>query len=137
MELILNRTTFSTESTIGTLSRDGIDICKILEDTDRHLESNPSAKIYGKTAIPRGRYRIVATMSQRFARVLPLLLNVPGYEGVRIHPGNTPADTDGCLLPGLSSSVDFVASSRAAWLQVNELITSALDRHEEVWITIK
>lgn len=136
MELQLQRHNLTANSTIGTLFCGDVEICKILEDTDRRLESYPGRKVYGKTAIPRGRYRIVATMSNRFKRVLPLLLNVPGFEGIRIHPGNTAADTDGCLLPGLSEAVDFVGSSRVAFDKVFKLINLALDKGEQVWITV-
>jgi len=136
MELKLERETFTSQSTIGSLFCGGVFLCHILEDTDRHLETNPSGKVYGKTAIPRGRYQIVATMSQRFAKVLPLLLKVPGFEGIRIHPGNTPADTDGCLLPGLTGAKDFVGSSRDAFQIVDKMIHRALDRGEQVWIEV-
>lgn len=141
MELTLERQTFTNMSTIGTLKADTYNehgpVCYILEDKDRQLESNPKAKIYGKTAIPRGRYRIVVTMSNRFKRELPLLLKVPGYEGVRIHPGNTAENTEGCLLPGVAAGQNIVHQSRVAFDQVNTLIHRALNRGEEVWITIK
>lgn len=143
MELKLERETFTSQSTIGSLFCGGVFLCHILEDTDRGLTSGmalgeiQTKKVYGKTAIPRGRYQIVATMSQRFAKILPLLLKVPGFEGIRIHPGNTPADTDGCLLPGLTGAKDFVGSSRDAFSVVDKLIHRALDRGDEVWITIQ
>lgn len=147
MELILTREKFTDSSTIGTLAmmRDATTepLCKILEDTDRGLTSAMSLgdirakKVYGKTAIPRGRYQVVVTYSNRFARPLPLLKDVPGYEGVRIHPGNTPADTDGCLLPGIVESKDFVGKSRIAFDMVFAIIQKALDSGKEVWITIQ
>lgn len=136
MELILNREKFTEKSTIGRLTVDDKYICHILEDTDRGLENNPGRKVYGKSAIPRGRYRIVATMSNRFKKVLPLLKDVPGFEGIRIHPGNKPEDTDGCLLPGVDPSTDWVSQSVKTFAKVDALIRSALDQKEEVWITI-
>lgn len=137
MELKLTRHTFTDKSTIGSLSDDGGYICHILEDTDRKVESNPSGKIYGKTAIPRGRYKIVVTFSNRFKRVLPLLMNVPGFEGIRIHTGNKPEDTEGCLIPGsITETSDWVANSRYSYSKVEDLINSALAKKEEVWITI-
>lgn len=141
MELILTREKFTDSSTVGTLSMMNDahtePLCKILEDTDRNLETYPGRKVYGKTAIPRGRYQIVVTYSNRFARPLPLLVSVPGYEGVRIHPGNTPADTDGCLLPGVTESKDFVGKSKLAFDMVFAIIQKALDSGHQVWITIQ
>ena len=111
MNLQLKRKWFTDKSTIGELF---IDInqweCFILEDVVRE-----GPKIPGKTAIPEGVYRIIINHSQRFNRDLPLLLNVPGFEGIRIHPGNTDKDTEGCLLPGQTRSQDFVGSSRLAF----------------------
>lgn len=138
MELKLQRQTFTAQSTIGTLFFEGKAQCLVLEDVDRKLELDSSKKVYGKTAIPRGRYQIVATFSNRFKRELPLLVGVPGYEGIRIHPGNTAADTDGCLLPGVTNPTpDFVSQSRIAFDLVNRLIHLGLSRGESVWITIQ
>ncbi len=103
MELILKRETFTNESTIGSLTIDGKFECFILEDKDRGLtDSMPLAeivatKVYGKTAIPYGRYEIDWTMSARFKVMMPILLNVKGYSGIRIHKGNTEIDSLGCL----------------------------------------
>ncbi len=142
MELVLTRKTFTNNSTIGQLTcedwpSESKGICKILEDVDRRLEVNPGKKVHGRSAIPRGRYQIVVTMSNRFGKELPLLLNVPGFEGIRIHPGNSSKDTEGCLLPGVSSSLDFVGQSRSAFDVVNKLIHLALNRGEKVWITVE
>ena len=79
---------FSEKSTIGKLVVDDTFFCYTLEDKDRYLETNPDGKVYGETAIPRGKYQVVIDYSQRFKRELPRLLHVPGFEGVRIHPGN-------------------------------------------------
>jgi hypothetical protein len=87
MRIIIDRFDFTDNATIGALTC-GDFHCFTLEDTDRHLEDNPDGKIYGKTAIPRGTYKVIITFSNRFKKELPLLLNVPGFEGVRIHPGN-------------------------------------------------
>lgn len=111
MDLELKRKWFTPESTIGELFVNGVFECFILED--RYRPGEP--KVYGKTAIPSGRYEVKITPSPRFKRDLPLLLNVPGFEGVRIHPGNVPADTEGCLLPGKVRDTDRVLESRAAF----------------------
>ncbi len=108
MELILKRLHKTNESTIGELSINGKFECYTLEDVER------KEKIYGKTAIPKGTYNVVMTMSNRFKIVLPLLLNVPNFEGVRIHAGNTAKDTEGCILLGQTRAIDFVGSSKKA-----------------------
>lgn len=123
MRLELKRTTFTQESTIGELFVDGVFECYVLEDVVR---KPGEAKVYGKTAIPAGDYRLRVTYSNRFRRLLPLLVNVPGGtirfgtgliddRGVRIHSGNTAADTEGCLLVGLDKKTDFVGRSRDAF----------------------
>lgn len=89
----------------------------MLEDTNRDFNKDGDhndegeGKIYGKTCIPFGTYKMVITMSKRFKRELPLLLNVPNYTGVRIHPGNTADDTEGCLLPGINDEKGKVHQS--------------------------
>lgn len=144
MELSLNRQTFTKVSTIGALSDSaGNVLCHILEDVDRGLHSDMTSaeisaiKVHGKTAIPRGRYNVAITMSNRFKRELPLLIGVPGFEGIRIHPGNSAADTEGCLLPGVTEAADFVGQSRVAFDKLNGMIHRALNRGEQVWITIE
>jgi hypothetical protein len=109
MELQLKRTDFFENSTIGELSVDGQLECYTLEDKVRPV------KIKGKTAIPAGRYEIIINYSQRFQRLLPLFLNVPNFEGVRIHPGNTAADTEGCILVGMTKEEEFIGQSRVAF----------------------
>jgi hypothetical protein len=108
MELLLKRLHKTDESTIGELSINGKFECYTLEDVER------KEKIYGKTAIPKGTYNVVMTMSNRFKIVLPLLLNVPNFEGVRIHAGNTAKDTEGCILLGQTRAINFVGSSKKA-----------------------
>lgn len=110
-ELKLTRKWLTKESTIGELTVDGKFECFILEDN----YPTPYVKTFGKTAIPAGRYRVAITFSPRFKVDMPLLFSVPGYEGVRIHPGNTAADTEGCLLPGKARGENTVTSSRDAY----------------------
>lgn len=107
--MTLERTVFTDLSTIGELRADGELLAYTLEDTCR------KQKIPGKTAIPAGKYEVVITYSERFRKPLPLLLDVPDYCGIRIHPGNTPLDTEGCILPGMRTGVDCVYDSRKAF----------------------
>jgi hypothetical protein len=100
-------------STIGKLYIDGKYECFILEDFDRL--SKGRKKIRGITAIPGGTYEISITYSPKFKRKLPVLRNVPGFTGIRIHAGNTAKDTEGCLLPGTTRSEDFVGQSKRAF----------------------
>lgn len=83
----------------------------VLEDRVRA----PGVKVPKRTAIPSGTYEVIITHSLRFRRPLPLLLDVPMYAGIRIHPGNDELDTDGCLLPGLERGIDRVLRSRDAF----------------------
>lgn len=112
MRLDLKRTVFTKQSTIGELSVDGVFECYVLEDVVRKPDE---VKEFGKTAISAGSYRVIVDMSNRFRRLMPLLVNVPGFAGVRIHSGNTAADTEGCLLLGLDKKTDFVGRSRDAF----------------------
>ena len=110
MEIKLTRTEYTDESTIGYLSIDGIYSCYTLEDTVRP----DGVKVPGKTAIPAGRYEITIDKSTRFKRLMPHILNVPMFEGIRIHAGNDSGDTEGCILLGTSKSEDSVGNSLAA-----------------------
>lgn len=137
MDIKLIRETFTDKSTIGRLLIDGLFYGWTLEDTDRRLEEDVNRKIKGKTAIPTGRYRVIITWSPRFKRDLPLLVDVPGFDGIRIHSGNTPNDTEGCILVGKTKGNDFVGQSRVAFNEVFSAIQSALDQNEDVFITIE
>ena len=128
------RDTFSDESTIGKLYIDGEYFCETLEDKDRFIEAG-GVKIYGKTCIPRGVYKLVITMSSRFKKELPLLLNVPQFEGIRIHAGNTAADTDGCILLGRTRRNNFVENSRDTVNEFIEKLAKMLE-DDEVWVEV-
>lgn len=139
MDLLLKRETFTEKSTISSLFINGVFECYILEDKDRglsfqmSLEEINKLKVYGETAIPYGSYQIVLTMSNRFKRILPLLVGVKGYEGIRIHTGNTAADTHGCLLPAWSKSKDAVSKSTLAF---NQLFLKLQNAKDKIYITI-
>jgi len=141
MEIVLKRTDFTDKTTISEVSINDTHECYVLEDKDRglfqemSLEQLNKLKVYGETAIPYGKYEVKITYSMRFKKDLPILLNVPGYEGIRIHLGNTAADTHGCLLPGRVKLVDKVADSTFAFNQLFAKIKKAL-LTERVYITI-
>lgn len=122
MKLELKRRWLTAEATVGELYVDGAFECFVCEDRYR---PPPEPKVFGKTAIPNGTYEVRITPSPRFKRDLPLLLQVPGYEGVRIHPGNTAADTEGCLLPGCRRGVDQVLESRVAFDRLFSKLSAA------------
>ena len=109
MEIKIKRLHGTENSTIGELFVNGIWECYTLEDKER------AVKIKGETAIPKGSYKVIINKSNRFKRDLPLLLNVPNFEGVRIHAGNTNHDTEGCVLVGITRSKDFIGQSRKAF----------------------
>ena len=117
--------------------------CNTLEDTDRglrqdmQLEEIKKKKVYGQTAIPRGSYECVYTYSNRFKKMLPLLKDVPGFDGIRIHSGNSAKDTLGCILVGLNLKKGMVLNS-IEW--TNKLVSKmkeAWNRKERVIIVIK
>lgn len=122
---------------------DGSHWCSALEDTDRGLHNGmrqseiTRRKIYGKTAIPGGMYDVIITHSPRFGKPLPLVVGVPGFSGVRIHPGNTAEDTDGCILLGENSVKGKVMNSRYWCMRMQTLIKKALDRGEKVTLLVK
>jgi hypothetical protein len=116
--------------TIGELLVDGVHECWTLEDVVR-----PNGeKVYGETAIPYGTYKVGITFSNRFQRDLPLLYDVPDFSGIRIHPGNTAADTHGCLLVGQHKTSTSVTESRLAFDALFPKIRDAIERGEEVTI---
>ena len=142
MKLKLYRKYRKNGYTIGLLYADGKFVCNTLEDTDRGLTSAmserqiASIKVKGKTAIPTGVYSIIVTYSPRFKKQMPLLYNVKGFEGVRIHSGNTANDTEGCILCGKNTEVGKVTSSRIWTEKVYELINNAIRKRESVTIEI-
>lgn len=132
MEIEIVRTTFTANSTIGKLFIDGKFECYTLEDVKRPA----GVKIKGETCIPDGRYQVIVNFSSRFKRLMPLLLNVPMFTGIRIHNGNTKSDTLGCILVGQSAGIDRVFKSVDAYNALFPKIDKAV-RNEKVWITVR
>lgn len=136
MKLTLIRETPGDRCTHGKLYVDNVYECYTLEDKDRFLEAG-GEKIYGETAIPRGLYQVVIDQSQRFRRLLPRLLDVPYFEGIRIHSGNTDADTEGCILVGSVRGDERVLNSRATFDKLFAKLSKAFDDGDQIVIEVK
>lgn len=114
---VANRPTYC----IGKLYIDGVYFSDVLEDVDRGLddamdvETIKKLKVNGQTAIPTGIYQVLLTYSPKYKRIMPLINNVKGYSGIRIHSGNTAKDTEGCLLVGKNKEVGKVLESRVTY----------------------
>ena len=151
MEFLLQRTEKHKDYTIGCLFAGNELICNTLEPTWRDIGwGHKGRKVPGRTAIPEGRYPVVITYSPKFAAWLPLLLHVPGFEGIRIHAGNTVGfegirihagntveDTQGCILVGENLKPGRLFSSKLFLYRVKKKIVEAKEREEGVWIVIK
>ena len=148
--LILKRKWYTKESTVGELFEKGklLRICYILEDFERlatasvspkggSTRSKKRRKVHGETAIPKGRYEIRLTHSTKFKKTLPLLYNVPGFSGIRIHAGNTAKDTEGCLLPGIERSEDFVGHSKRAFKKLCKMLERTKREGKRIIIEIQ
>lgn len=139
MKLLLERYAFGQKATLGKLYADGEQIAYTLEDVMREISGEPVSawKIYGQTAIPKGTYKVITDFSAHFGRVLPHVLDVPGFDGIRIHAGNTAADTEGCILVGgKPTGEDFIPNSRATFEKVFALIEQAEQDGGEITIEI-
>jgi hypothetical protein len=129
MNLKLHRKTFTGRSTIGELSVDDAFECFTLEDMVRPV------KVPGMTAISEGVYIVSVSFSDRFQRLLPEVHDVPNFTGVRIHPGNTDADTEGCILVGQTEDTDFIGNSRAAFNKLFPKIQAAAQK-EKIFLEV-
>lgn len=131
---IANRPTYC----IGKLYIDGVWFCDTIEDTDRGLDNSMSVdeilkkKIKGETAIPTGVYKIEITYSPKYKRMMPLILGVKGYSGIRIHSGNTSKDTEGCLLVGKNTKVGMVTDSKNTYQRLFARLQNAKDISIEI-----
>jgi hypothetical protein len=126
MQITVKRLYKTDTSTIGELLIDGMFECFTLEDAEREV------KIKGETAIPKGTYKVIINESNRFKRLLPLLLNVPNFEGVRIHSGNSNHDTEGCILVGQTRNKNYIGQSRKAFDKLFKKMQAA----KEITLTI-
>lgn len=152
MELKIDRRYKGTEYTVGSLYVDGSYFCDTLEDIDRGIDNSMDPndilekKIYGETAIPTGTYTVdMNTVSPKFKDrswakpydgKIPRLLEVPGFDGILIHPGNTASDTLGCILVGKNTVVGKVTNSTATFHSLMEKLLNAEAKGEDILITI-
>lgn len=142
MDLKLERKYRNNNYCIDKLYINGKYFSDVLEDPDRGLtdsmtlEEIKKIKVKGNTCIPYGTYNITITYSPRFKKNLPLLNNVKGFDGIRIHSGNKPQDTEGCLLPGFNKVKGQVINSKVTTDKLIAQIQQAINKKEKVTITI-
>lgn len=120
----------------GEMYLDGVLLGQTLEDEDRHLE-NGGEKDYGDTAIPRGRYRVTLSFSNRFQKLMPEVHDVPGFVGIRIHGGNTTHNTMGCPLLGSVRTADGIAKCSYPNEKLIDALEYAAERNEPVWLEVR
>lgn len=154
MRLEIERRWKKETYTIGRLYVDGVYFCNTLEDKSRGLKQTDSTffikqrKVYGETAIPTGTYKVAMNVtSPKYAAVawywqlcrgkMPRLLDVPGFEGILIHPGNTALDTLGCILVGKNTKVGQLTESKAVFKALYKEMQKAVDEGEDILITIE
>lgn len=133
MKILLKRIKFGEDYTIGMLYIDNTYMCYTLEDKVR----SPGIKIKGQTAIPAGTYKVIVDYSGHFMKMLPHILDVPAFEGIRIHSGNTDVDTEGCILVGDKwDGKDFIGDSVKAFKKVFYYLSGASNKGDTILITI-
>lgn len=143
MKIELKRIAKKPKYTIGKMYIDGKYICDTIEDTDRGLtdkmsvEEVKSKKVYGETAIPSGTYTVRLTYSNKYKKVMPQIMNVKGFEGIRIHSGNTEKDSLGCIIVGQNKEVGKVLNSRVTYTKVFDLLKGASDHGQPIELVIK
>ena len=133
MKIFVKRTIFNESNTLGEMFIDDKPFCYVVEDkvrdynNDGDLDDEGEEKVYGETAIPKGTYKVIVSMSNRFKKLMPEILNVKGFKGIRIHAGNTALDSHGCLIVGLGQTKDGVSSSRLAFNALMEKLKGQTD----------
>lgn len=141
MKLKLKRRFFGDTYTIGTMYIDGVRFCDTLEDKNRDLNhngkfDNGEKKVMHQTAIPFGTYKVIVNRSPKFGRDLPRLMNVPNFDGILIHRGNTASDTSGCILVGENKVKGKVINSTPYELELVKRCKAALANGETITIEI-
>lgn len=143
MKILVKRIAKRDTYTIGKMYLDGKYFCDTLEDTDRNLKQTDSlssikkVKVPNKTAIPTGTYELIVNMSPKFKRRLPRLLNVPGFDGILIHRGNSDRETSGCLLVGENKIVGKVINSTKYETKLVSILTERQNKGEAIEIEVQ
>ena len=135
MKIEVNRIFKASNYTIGELSVNNNYVCDTLEDKVRV----DGEKLYAETAIPTGTYTLILSYSNRFKKVMPEILNVPNFSGIRIHCGNSSKDTEGCLLVGKwdGKTENWISDSKNSYNKLYPLLEEAFNKKENITITIK
>lgn len=141
MNLTLKRLNLTPNYTEGELYVNGVYFCMTLEDTNRDLNKNGQfdnneKKVYGETCIPYGKYKVILSYSPKFKRELPEILEVPNFQGIRIHRGNKTSHTLGCVLCGEKVKNGYLSNSTPYEIKLVELFKQAKLRNEESFIEI-
>lgn len=141
MNLTLKRLNLTPNYTEGELYVNDVYFCKTLEDTNRDLNKNGQfdnneKKVYGETCIPYGKYKVILSYSPKFKRELPEILEVPDFQGIRIHRGNKISDTLGCVLCGEKIKNGYLSNSTPYEIKLVELFKQAKSRNEKSFIEI-
>lgn len=152
MKVVIERKYKKSTYTIGNLYIDGKYICDTLEDTDRNLDAAmsykeiQSRKVKGNTAIPKGEYSIsmnivsptfrTRSWAKPYGGKIPRVVGVKGFSGILIHPGNTEADTEGCILVGVNKVKGQVINSRETFKELYKLLKDKHDKGEKITIKI-
>lgn len=137
MELTVERIYKGKDYTIGELSINGVFFCHTLEDKVRLLNSYED-KVYGQTAIPIGRYKVIISYSNHFKKEMPEILNVEFFKGIRIHAGNDKDDTDGCILVGECRNVEqgWIYNSKNTYNKLFDILNTVFKNNEEIYINV-
>lgn len=141
MNILLDRKYLKENYTIGKLHINDVYFCDTLEDKVVDIDKsgkidNGEVKIYGQTAIPYGKYKVVLSYSPKFGRIMPRILDVPGFNGILIHIGNTIKDTDGCILVGRNKTVGMVNESTTTFNELFRQMEVAEKKGENITINI-
>ena len=141
MEILLQRTNKTNDYTEGKLFIDGVYVCDTIEDCDRGLDSSMSEeeitnkKVWGKTCIPTGRYKVIIDYSNKYGKMLIHILDVKCFNGIRIHSLNSASDSLGCIGPGLKTAPGWVSNSRKTYAILHKMVEDGL-KNGSVYITI-
>lgn len=123
--------------TLGKMYLDNVFFCQTCEDEDRFLENGVTEKVYGRTAIPRGKYRLTTSFSNRFQRVLPLVLDVPGFTGIRVHGLNRAEESHGCVGVGKVRTSTGIAQCKDTVQRIIDQIDAGVEMGIETWLEVE